>query len=278
MVSKPKLIDIPVSHIKPDPNNPRHEAGNVTELANSIRVEGLVEPLQVRPDPRKKDYYILEDGLRRWTAAKTVLEEVSCIVNTLPPGASPLTRTLTIGLITGVHKQELTPLQRAYAYARLMDECDMTQTEVSRVTGIDQATVSRDLLLLQLTPKTQDRVLRGEISVTEATRHVRNATKGKAKKGRSRGSIDIPKNVDHFTKYHALAAKAQTMCDARKHPQRGRYGSVACGRCWETVVRADQHEQDVIEYRQNGFDVPFQPPVMTPATPTTHSGTNGRTH
>jgi hypothetical protein len=155
-----------------------------------------------------------------------------------------------------------------------MDECDMTQTAVARVTGIHETTISRDLLLLQLTTKTQDRILRGEISVTEATQHVRNhnaQNRGGGKK-KPKGSIDIPKNVDHFTKYHHLAAKANNMCDARNHPKRGRYGGVACGRCFETVVRADQHEQDVIEFRQAGFAVPMQPPVMTAATT---SGTNG---
>jgi ParB family chromosome partitioning protein len=276
VVQETRLVEIEVDKIRPNPDNPRTEVGDVTELANSIRESGLAEPLLVREDLRSKGYYILEDGERRWTAAKVVLQKVNCIVYKPRPDVNLLERTLTVGLITGSHNKSLSPLERAYACARLMDECDMTQTQVSRVTGIHESTVSRDLLLLQLTPKTQERVLSGQISIAEATRYIRQVNaEAKPRKGaktKKRGAVDIPRNVDHWTKYHPLAAKAQNMCDARSHPQRGRTGSIACGRCWETVIRADQHEQDVIELRQSGFDVPFQPPIMTPTTPTNGTG------
>src|SRR5215831_492827 len=82
-------IDIRHDHISPNPNNPRREAGDVSDLARSIRSEGIKIPLLVIPDAAKGNgWFLLEAGYRRWVASAQILEFIPCIVNTPRPGES----------------------------------------------------------------------------------------------------------------------------------------------------------------------------------------------
>jgi ParB family chromosome partitioning protein len=144
----------------------------------------------------------------------------------------------------------------------------MNQTEIAKLMGFkSDGTVSRALSLLELSPSYQKAVASGSTSVERALEAV---GRKRAIQRRTKGlkPANTEWEPDHFTSAHHLAKKARTMCDAREHTARRRYGKVACGHCWETVIRQDQNTVDRVEYKSLGLEVPFMPPIMTPSNDT----------
>jgi ParB family chromosome partitioning protein len=257
-----------VNHIHPNPDNPRFEAGDLTELAASIRVHGVLVPILARIDQNSsypEFHYIIEDGYRRWAAARTVLEYVPVNVLEMAGQENPKTRALAIGLITDIHKVTLTPMEKAKAFGRLRDEFDMTMAQIANSIGVDTSTVSRYLALLELSDRTQKRVASGSLSVDDAIKAVR-IQRAKNRKEAGHKPADVGWEPDHFTKDHHLAKKARTMCDAREHTGRRRIGKIACGQCWETVIRQDEVKVQQVQFQEAGISVPFLPPIMTAGT------------
>jgi ParB family transcriptional regulator, chromosome partitioning protein len=254
-----------LDHIHPNPDNPRTEAGDVTELANSIRQHGIKQDIVVRVSQEHGiGHFVIEDGYRRWVAAKTVLEQVYVKVERPQPHENLAIREVITSLVTDLHRQDLTPIERAKAYGRLRDEAGMNQAQIAKKMGLrSDSSVSRSLALLELSPGYQKAVAEGKASVERALEAVgRQRAKDRQKKGQKPAKVEW--EPEHFTKDHPLAKKARTMCDAREHTGRRRYGGVACGNCWETVIRQDENLTVRVEYKGLGFDVPFIPPIMTP--------------
>lgn len=270
-----KTISVPIKNIHPNPDNPRFEAGDVTALARSISDEDLLSPLLVIPSPdptQGEGHYMIEDGYRRWVAAKERGRvSLNCTVRYPAPGEDLRVRALITGLITDLHKEHLTAMERAEAYGRLRDEGGMSQGEIAQRLSLNTSTVSRYLSLLELSDKSKDDVRSGKLSVENAITAVKKHRAGQRKK-EGKKPVDVGWEPDHFTRNHHLAKKAQTMCDAREHTGRRRYDGVACGQCWETVIRQDQSKVDYQEYKQavedagGQFAVPFLPPLMTAGT------------
>lgn len=267
-------ITVPINNLHPNPDNPRVEAGDVTELAASIREHGIRQDIIVRPAPEfGEGHYIIEDGYRRWVAAMHILDEVQVSVSIPKPDDNLAIREIVTSLVTTLHRKDLSAMEKAKAYGRLRDEAGMSHQEIANLMGLrSDSSVSRHLSLLELSPAYQRAVASGKTSVDRALEAVvwKRAYDRKAKGQK-------PANVEwepaHFTKDHPLASRARTMCDAREHTHRRRYGNVACGNCWETVIRQDQNTVDRVEYRASGFDVPFIPPIMTPSNETNHKET-----
>lgn len=267
---------VPIENVHPNPDNPRNEAGDVSELSASIREQGILEDIIVRPAPEiGEDQYMILDGYRRWVAARTVLTSVNVSVRTPHPNENLAVSEIIMSLTTTLHRRDLGPIDRAKAYARLRDEAGMTQVQIARMMGLkNDSSVSTYLSLLELSPSYQKNVAEGRATVTGAIAAVqrKRAIERKVKGHKPVGAEWEP---DHFTKNHHLAKKAQTMCDARDHNGRRRYGKVACGNCWETVIRQDEAKAVQIEYQGMGLEVPFIPPVMTASTrreTTNHKG------
>lgn len=278
---------ISVKYIHPNKNNPRHEAGNVTELARSIESEGLLEPILVRPAELNEvelslshlQQYVLEDGFRRFTAFRARYgneSKIECHIVRPPKGFSSLQRALTIGLATDVHKTKLNPMERALAYGRMRDDLGMTLAQISKAVGIATSSVSNSLLLLELAPKSQAAVAKGTLTVKDAENAVKN-TRAKTRAAHGKKPVEVGWEPEHFTVNHIMAKKAQTMCKAREHTGRRKLGNVACGNCWETVIRLDQDKVTKAELTGAGLIIPksvFTEPILVP-TETTASG-NGR--
>jgi ParB family chromosome partitioning protein len=254
------LLAIDVLH--PNPNNPRIEAGDVTELSRSIRENGIMQDLLVWPAPEfGEGHYMIEDGYRRWVAARPILSAVPCLVRIPHPGEDPATRTLVTALVTSIHRQELNAIEKARAYGRLRDEAYLTQDQIASMLGISTSSVSRYLALLDLTTASQDRVIKGTLSVEAALTAVKRH-RAKDRKGKGHKPIDVGWEPDHFTLKHPMAKRAIALCEAREHTNRRRLGGIACGQCWETAIRQDQMNVDSVAYREAGHDVPFIPPVL----------------
>jgi len=218
---------LPLDTIKPSRGNVRKDLGDLTELAASIKIHGLLQPIIVTPVPGG---YELIDGERRYRAA--LLGHIP----TLPAlivSAQGRQRTIAVMLATAMHKT-LDPIEQARAFHALRQE-GLTVADVSHQTGYSTATISARLLLLGLPEEVQDLVSDKQITLTAATDLVRQV-----KASGSGTARTTPQHSAWLRPHHRLASAAGDACD---HSDRVIVGQVACGQCWEDTIRADERGQ-----------------------------------
>ena len=140
------LVHLPVGSIRPNPMQPRRdfESEALAELAESVRAQGVVQPVLVRPDP--SGGYELIAGERRWRAARMAgLATLPAIVR-----EAANRDALLLALVENVARQGLAASEEARGYAVLMDEFDLTLGEVAERVGRSKASVSNRVRLLEL--------------------------------------------------------------------------------------------------------------------------------
>lgn len=157
--------NIPIELIRANPAQPRRifNESDLTELANSIREKGVLQPLLLRPAGDAEGYEIVA-GERRWRAAQKAGQ------HSLPAVIRELTdaETLEIAIIENVQRADLSPLEEAEAYRRLMDEFDRTQANVADVVGKSRAHVANTMRLLNLPESVRTLVAEGKLSAGHA--------------------------------------------------------------------------------------------------------------
>jgi ParB family chromosome partitioning protein len=144
-VSGDATTSAPIDSIDPNPLQPRRlfHSERLGELAQSIRANGIIQPLVVR---RVGDRYQLVAGERRWRAAKLAgVEQVPVVVRDIPDE-----RLLEITLIENIQREDLNPIEMAGAFERLGRELSLSPEELGRRTGKDRTTIVNSLRLLQL--------------------------------------------------------------------------------------------------------------------------------
>lgn len=227
---------VPLDKIHPHPYNVRVELGDLTEFAASIRAQGLLQPLTVRPHPTIADDFEAIAGHRRHEACRLAgLAAVPCVIRTDIDD----TTAVELMIIENLQRRALNPIEKAEAFGRLRDQHALTATQIADRTGLSQSTISYFLSLLELDTRTRERVRRGELAVGDAIKRVRKQ-RAKARNSDGSGTRDWTWEPDHFARTHALAKKANALCEAREHTTRRQLGGIACGQCWETVVRGDE--------------------------------------
>lgn len=133
---------IPLERIRPNPNQPRKELGNLRELTQSIREKGVLEPLLVRYDA-EEDLYTIISGERRYHAAKAAgLEEVPCIEKDADSA-----EMLELALVENLQRKDLNPFEEAEGLHALAEQFDYTHEEIARRIGKSRATVTETLTL-----------------------------------------------------------------------------------------------------------------------------------
>jgi ParB/RepB/Spo0J family partition protein len=154
-----------VDEVVPAPDNPRRSVGDLTELKASIEAHGLLEPLLVMPHPEDPDRYLLVCGARRLAAATELgLAQVPAVVKTLTEPAR-----VAAMLVENVQRSNLTPLEEAAAFARLLEVDDgATQRDLAVLTGVSQATISKRLALLELPVEALEALDSGGITLGQA--------------------------------------------------------------------------------------------------------------
>ena len=155
---------LPVGDIQPGKYQPRTrmDAASLEELAASIRVQGLMQPILVRP--LGEDRYEIIAGERRWRAAQMAgLSEVSTLIREIPDEAA-----LAMALIENIQRENLNPLEEALGLQRLIDEFAMTHQEAADAVGRSRPAASNLLRLLQLALPVQDLLMRGELDMGHA--------------------------------------------------------------------------------------------------------------
>jgi ParB family chromosome partitioning protein len=153
------VLELPLSAIRPNPHQPRRRLDETAleELAASIRLHGLVQPVIVAPDG---EGYVLVAGERRWrAAARAGLERIPALVRELDP------RAMTeLALVENLQREDLNPLEEAYAYRLLQEEYGLTQDEIAHRVGKSRPHVANILRLLQLDPAVQEAVMEGQLT------------------------------------------------------------------------------------------------------------------
>ncbi|MEY2437263.1 MAG: ParB family transcriptional regulator, chromosome partitioning protein [Acidimicrobiaceae bacterium] len=158
------LLEVPVSQITTNPNQPRRSFDEeaLASLTASVRELGVLQPLLVRPGG--DDRYELIAGERRWRAAKRAgLPSVPVIVRTVDD-----TTSLEQALVENLHRQDLNALEEAAAYQQLIEDFQLTHDQVAVRVGKSRAAISNTLRLFQLPPSIQKLVAEGQLSAGHA--------------------------------------------------------------------------------------------------------------
>ncbi|HEY7794847.1 MAG TPA: ParB/RepB/Spo0J family partition protein [Gaiellaceae bacterium] len=155
-----QLAQIPVDAIHANPRQPRRrfEPEATSGLASSIRQQGLLQPVVVRP--RVAGGYELIAGERRWRAAKEAgIAELPALVRDADDRD-----TLLLALVENVAREQLSPVEEARAYAALVDEFDLSLGDVAERVGRSKSSVSNRLRLLELPEEVLWMVARGDLT------------------------------------------------------------------------------------------------------------------
>ncbi|HEY7513121.1 MAG TPA: ParB/RepB/Spo0J family partition protein [Vicinamibacteria bacterium] len=155
--------EVEVSLLDANPFQPRGAIAEarLDELAASIRESGMVQPILVRPMGER---YQIVAGERRFRAAlKLGLSRVPVVVRDVPDE-----QLLELALVENIQREELTPLEEAHAFRRLLEEFHMTQEEIARKVGRDRSTVTNTLRLLRLPKEARELLSEGRIDAGHA--------------------------------------------------------------------------------------------------------------
>ncbi len=158
------LREVPVDLLQPGKYQPRTDmhAESLEELASSIRAQGVVQPIVIRPinDGR----YEIIAGERRWRAAQIAgLHEIPAVVRDVPDEAA-----IAMALIENIQREDLNPIEEAVALQRLIDEFDMTHQQAAGAVGRSRAAVSNLLRLLSLNDDVRKMLEHGDLEMGHA--------------------------------------------------------------------------------------------------------------
>jgi len=141
---------LPLSLIQPNPMQPRtvFNSDGLQELAESIRANGIIQPLIVR---QFGDAYQIVAGERRWRAARLAeLQEVPVVIQDVADRSM-----LELALIENIQREDLNPIETAHAFERLGRELELSQEEIGRRTGKDRTSIANIVRLLKLPKEVQ---------------------------------------------------------------------------------------------------------------------------
>ncbi|MBL8170675.1 MAG: ParB/RepB/Spo0J family partition protein [Acidobacteria bacterium] len=153
-----ELLEVDVDLIDPNPDQPRSHfnEAKLEELAQSIKVNGIVQPILLRRIANGR--YQIVAGERRWRAAQRAsLHKVNAVVRDIPDA-----KLLELALIENIQRQELNPIEEALAYQRLIKTLGLTQDQVAQQVGKDRSSIANYLRLLRLPDEIQ-RMLEDEV-------------------------------------------------------------------------------------------------------------------
>jgi ParB family chromosome partitioning protein len=158
-----RIRRLSLDRIDPNPEQPRQifRDEGIEELAQSIRVDGLIQPIVVRPNG---DRFQLIVGERRWRAAKIAgIDKIPCIVQEFEKD-----RAFEIALVENIQREDLNPIEVALALNRMVHEFDFSHEELANRTGKDRTTITNLLRLLKLPRDIQQLVAERRISMGHA--------------------------------------------------------------------------------------------------------------
>ena len=158
------LKKLPVDLMQRGKYQPRHDMHPETlqELADSIKAQGVVQPIVVRPIDGKR--YEIIAGERRWRASQMAgLHEIPCIIRDVPDQAA-----MAMALIENIQREDLNPMEEASALQRLIQEFELTHQQTADAVGRSRAAVSNLLRLLELEDEVKTMLEHGDMEMGHA--------------------------------------------------------------------------------------------------------------
>lgn len=150
-----------ITKIEPNPYQPRMQIDpeELIEIADSIREKGVIQPLIITKD-EKSDKYFLIAGERRLRAAQLAgLKTVPIVIKE----SSPLDM-LELALIENIQRQDLNPLEEAYAFQQMIDEFGVSQDDIAKKVGLNRVTITNKIRLLAIPEEVKEDVLNGKLT------------------------------------------------------------------------------------------------------------------
>jgi ParB family chromosome partitioning protein len=153
--------DIDIDLIDPNPQQPRtrFDPRDLEDLAASIRANGIVQPIVVRPHAGR---FQIIAGERRWRAAQQAeLRRVPVVVKEIPDD-----KLLELALVENIQRRELNPIEEANAYRKLIDNIGLTQEQVAERVGKERTLITTTMRLLRLPNDVQRHIVEGKLSLS----------------------------------------------------------------------------------------------------------------
>ncbi len=160
------VMEIDIDRLAPNEDQPRLQMDDarLDELAQSIKANGIIQPILVR---KAGDGYRIIAGERRWRAAQRAgLLKVPVVVRDVPEGSHK--QLLELALIENIQREDLNPVEEAIAYQRLADEFQLTQEQIATAVGKDRSSVANYLRLLKLPEEVRADLGSGALSMGHA--------------------------------------------------------------------------------------------------------------
>src|ERR1700730_10717466 len=164
--TRASAVEADIDRLEPNHFQPRSyvDDARLQELAQSIRANGIIQPIIVR---KIGDRFQIIAGERRWRAAKLAgLLRVPVVVRDVAPGQEK--SLLEVALIENIQREDLNPIEEALAYRRLADEFQLRQEDIAAAVGKDRASVANHLRLLKLPAEVREEVASGRLSMGHA--------------------------------------------------------------------------------------------------------------
>jgi ParB family transcriptional regulator, chromosome partitioning protein len=161
---KKQLHTLPIEFMQRGKYQPRKDINpeKLQELADSIKAQGIVQPIVVRP--LETDKYEIVAGERRWRAAQLIgLQEVPVVIKEIDDR-----QAMAIALIENIQREDLNPLEEAEALSRLLDEFEMTHQQIADAVGKSRTTVTNLLRLIDLQGEVKTLLINGSIEMGHA--------------------------------------------------------------------------------------------------------------
>ncbi|MBV1837141.1 ParB/RepB/Spo0J family partition protein [Acetobacter estunensis] len=160
------VSSLPIETLEPSPFQPRQnmEPEALTELAESIRARGILQPILARPHPDKPGTWQIIGGERRWRAAQQAgLHEIPVLVRELDD-----TNAMAAALVENLQRSDLNPMEEAEGFSRLIEDYHLTQDELARAIGKSRPHITNTLRLLRLPAPLRRDVTEGKLSAGHA--------------------------------------------------------------------------------------------------------------
>ncbi|MQR98713.1 ParB/RepB/Spo0J family partition protein [Gluconobacter aidae] len=157
---------LPVDVLAPSPFQPRQDMNpeRLSELADSIRSRGVLQPLLVRPDPEKPGHYQIIAGERRWRASQLAgLHSVPVHIRELDD-----TDAMAAALVENLQRADLNPIEEAEGLQRLVTDYTLTQEELAGAVGKSRPHITNTMRLLNLPPEVRAHVRNGDLTAGHA--------------------------------------------------------------------------------------------------------------
>lgn len=160
---RPRPLELDIDRLVPNPSQPRVQMDDarLDDLAQSIRANGVIQPIIVR---KKGEEYEIVAGERRWRASQRAgLLKVPVAVREVPDD-----KLLEVALIENIQRENLSPIEEAQAYRRLTDELQLSQEQIAGQVGKDRATVANYMRLLRLPAEVRTALNEGALMMGHA--------------------------------------------------------------------------------------------------------------